>query len=155
MQKLNKYSPVVLRYGITIVVLWFSIQQFLHTDNWVAYVPDGVVSMSHLSAKMLVYINASFEMLFGFILLLGLKTRISALLLSLHIFEIMYTVGYGEIGVRDFGLAVATFSVFMNGPDKLCLDYKNQNNTKDKSSDRSIIKNNPVLPNSPKRISTI
>jgi hypothetical protein len=37
----------------------------------------------------------------------------------------MYVVGYGEIGVRDFGLAVATFVVFMNGSDVLCLKQKN------------------------------
>jgi hypothetical protein len=36
----------------------------------------------------------------------------------------MYVVGYGDIGVRDFGLAVATFVVFMNGSDMLCIQQK-------------------------------
>ena len=38
----------------------------------------------------------------------------------------MYIVGYGEIGVRDFGLALATLVVFMNGPDILCVQPKKE-----------------------------
>jgi hypothetical protein len=36
----------------------------------------------------------------------------------------MYVVGYGEIGVRDFGLAVATLVISMNGTDILCIQQK-------------------------------
>ncbi len=115
------WAPVVLRYGMTVVILWFGIQQFINTEAWTAYVPDSVVSLSHLSATTLVYLNATFEIIFGVLLALGLFTRIAALLLAIHLFEIMFTVGYGEIGVRDFGLAAATLVVFMNGPDILCL----------------------------------
>lgn len=122
---LEFYAPSVLRFGMSIVILWFSSQQFLHTNVWTAYVPDSVVAMTHLSSTVLVYFNASFEFVFGLMLLFGWKTRFSALLLSLHLFDIMWTVGYGEIGVRDFGLAVATLTVFMNGPDILCMDQKN------------------------------
>ena len=68
--------------------------------------------------------NALFELVFGFLLLFGWQTRIAALLLALHLFDIMYVVGYGEIGVRDFGLAIATLVVFMNGPDLLCIQQK-------------------------------
>ena len=40
----------------------------------------------------------------------------------------MYVVGYGEIGVRDFGLALATLVVSMNGPDAFSLQ-SSKNNT--------------------------
>lgn len=127
MQKLflffELYAPSVLRYGMTIVILWFSLQQFFHADVWTAYVPDSAVLMTHLSAITLVYFNAVFELVFGTLLAFGWQTRITALLLSAHLFDIMYVVGYGEIGVRDFGLAVATFVIFMNGPDLLCYTY--------------------------------
>lgn len=121
---LEFYSPSVLRIGMAAVILWFSLQQFLHTGSWTAYVPDSVISMTHLSAITLVYMNAVFELVFGLLLLFGWQTRIAALLLSVHLFNIMYVVGYGEIGVRDFGLAVATFVVFMNGPDLLCIQRR-------------------------------
>lgn len=118
------YASAILRYGMVAVILWFSIQQFMHTDVWTSYVPDSVVNMTHLSAVTLVYFNAIFEAVFGLMLLFGWKTRLAAVLLALHLFDIMYTVGYGEIGVRDFGLAIATLFIFMNGPDPLCADYK-------------------------------
>lgn len=118
---LQTYASSVLRYAMAAVILWFSVQQFMHADAWTAYVPDSVVAFSHLSATTLVYLNATFELVFGFLLLLGWQTRIVAFLLAAHLFDIMYVVGYGEIGVRDFGLATATFTIFMHGPDLLCI----------------------------------
>ncbi|MEI6396626.1 MAG: DoxX family membrane protein [Candidatus Taylorbacteria bacterium] len=118
------YSPSVLRYGMVAVILWFSLQQLINASAWTAFVPDSIVSISHMDATVLVYFNALFELVFGLMLLFGWQTRLAALLLSLHLFDIMWVVGYGEIGVRDLGLAVATFVVFMNGPDLLCIQRK-------------------------------
>ncbi len=123
---MNRYAPIVLRYSMAIVVLWFSTQQFMHNANFTAYVPESAASLSHLSISTLVYLNATFELIFGILLLIGWKVRISAFLLALHLFDIMYIVGYGEIGVRDFGLAMATLSVFLSGPDELSLDFKEE-----------------------------
>ena len=123
---LESYAPSVLRLGMSGVILWFSFQQFIHTQLWTAYVPDSAVAMLHISATTLVYFNATFELVFGILLVIGWQTRIAAFLLALHLFDIMYVVGYGEISVRDFGLAVATFTVFMNGPDMFCIQGKDE-----------------------------
>ncbi len=124
---LESYASVFLRFGMAIVILWFSFQQFFEASSWTSYVPDGVIGMTHLSAITLVYLNAIFELVFGILLFLGWQTRIVAFLLALHLFDIMYVVGYGEIGVRDFGLAVATLVIFMNGADMLCVQQKEKN----------------------------
>ena len=121
MQKLQLYAPSVLRYAMALVILWFGTQQFINTANWLGYVPDSIVSLSHLSRETLVHINGAAELILGTLLLFGIWTRWVALLLALHLLDIMYTVGYGEIAVRDFGLAIATFTVFMNGKDPLSL----------------------------------
>jgi uncharacterized membrane protein YphA (DoxX/SURF4 family) len=118
------YAPAVLRFGMAAVILWFSLAQFFNAKEWVAYVPNSITSMTGLSAIVLVYFNATFELIFGVLLVFGWQTRIVALLLALHLFDIMYVVGYGEIGVRDFGLAVATLVVFMNGPDILSIQQR-------------------------------
>jgi uncharacterized membrane protein YphA (DoxX/SURF4 family) len=120
------YAPSILRYGMAIVILWFGTEQLMHPELWTAYIPDSIVSMAHMSALTLVHVNAAFELIFGVLLLFGIQTRIVALLLALHLFNIMWTVGYGEIAVRDFGLAVATLVVSMNGPDVLCMQGKNK-----------------------------
>lgn len=121
---METYAPSVLRIGMSVVMLWFSFEQFIHTAQWTAYVPDSVVALSGLSAITLVYFNALFELIFGTMMLFGWKTRVAALLLALHLLDITYVVGYGQIGVRDLGLAIATFVVFMNGADYLSIDQK-------------------------------
>jgi len=120
--KFPPYAPRILRIGIALVFLWFGYQQLVHNEMWTIYVPDYVVNMSGISASALVTINGTFELIFGSLLLLGLFTRISALLLTLHMAQIMLTVGYSDIGVRDFGISVAAFSVFLYGRDRWCLD---------------------------------
>lgn len=118
------FAPSVLRYSMAVVVLWFGLAQFMNAAGWTAYVPDYALALSHMSALTLVYFNATFELVFGILLLIGWQTRTVALFLALHLFEIMSVVGYGEIGVRDFGLAMATLVVFMNGSDILCVQKK-------------------------------
>ena len=141
---LEAYAPSVLRYGMSAVILWFSLQQFSNVSAWTAFVPDSIVALAHVSAVTLVYFNAIFELVFGALLLFGWQTRTVALLLALHLFDIMYTVGYGEIGVRDFGLAVGTFVVFMNGSDPLCIQQKRK---------KVMYADVPQLPFQPSRIS--
>ncbi|HTK33097.1 MAG TPA: DoxX family protein [Candidatus Paceibacterota bacterium] len=121
---LETYAPSVLRYGISAVILWFGFQQLLDPTTWIAYIPDSIVSLTHLDASTLVVLNGLFELIFGAALLFGYQVRIVALLIALHLLDIMFTVGYGQIAVRDFGLAIAVFVVFMNGSDILCLQYK-------------------------------
>ena len=65
--------------------------------------------------------NAVFEIIFASLLALGIFTRIASLLLALHMIGIVVSLGYNAVAVRDFGLMIATFTVFLNGPDKLCL----------------------------------
>jgi uncharacterized membrane protein YphA (DoxX/SURF4 family) len=124
MQKLKVYAPSVLRYAMSLVILWFGTQQFITTANWLGYVPDSIITLTHLSRETLVYINGTIEVVGGILLVFGIGTRWVALLLALHLLDIMYMVGYGEIAVRDFGLALSTFAIFMNGPDELTIDNK-------------------------------
>ena len=120
------YAPSLLRYGMAAVILWFGLAQLLNASQWTAYVPDSITGMTGMSAIVLVYFNAVFELVFGVLLVFGWQTRIVAFLLAIHLFDIMYVVGYGEIGVRDFGLAVATLVVAMNGTDPLCIQKKKE-----------------------------
>ena len=122
MKNLKLYAPIVLRYSMALVIIWFGIQQLVNTADFMAYVPESAARITHLDITTLVYINSIFELVFGFLLLIGWKIRIVGVLLALHLFDIMYVVGYGEIGVRDFGLAMATLSVAMQGADMFSID---------------------------------
>jgi len=118
---MKKTSSILLRVGIALVIIWFGYQQLSDPMSWVAYLPSwmGNLPVSQLS---IIYINGLFEVIFGGLLFFGVYTRWVALFLALHLLDITYTVGYGAIGVRDFGLAIATLSIFFYGPSPFSVD---------------------------------
>lgn len=123
MNKLNQYSQVLLRIGISLVMIWFGSQQLSNASSWVGFLPDWVSSIP-LSAITFVHLNGLFEVVLGALLLLGLFKRIAAVLLGLHLLGITITIGYTALGVRDFGLTVALFSIALSNDDTLSLDAK-------------------------------
>ncbi len=120
---MNKYAPTVLRIGLALVFLWFGTQQLFNTAAWTGLIPDMVIQLSHLTAQTWVHINGSLEIVLGFCLLFGFFTQVSALILAAHLAVIVLDVGiFTPIGVRDFGLTIATFSIFLNGISYFSLD---------------------------------
>lgn len=121
-EKFKKYSPALLRTGIAIVFLWFGFSQLKNATAWTRMMPEYIQSILPFSTNTLIHLNGAFEIVFATLLLLGLYTRLSSLLLGLHLLHIVTIVGYGAVGMRDFALALATFSIFLRGADEFCLD---------------------------------
>src|SRR3989344_4117998 len=114
--KAKKYAPTVVRIGIAIVFLWFGLSQFINPSEWTGWLP-GYTRALPASATTLVVLNGLLETIFGALLLVGFYTRLAAVLLSLHMAHIITVVGYGEIGVRDFGIFVGVLSAAFFGAD--------------------------------------
>lgn len=121
-EKMRTLAPAVVRVGVALVILWFSYQQLTDPSSWVRLIPSWATAISGMEASMVVTMNGIIEAVVGTLLLFGIFTRIVALISALHLFLITYVVGYGPIGVRDFGLALAAFSTFLYGVDAFCLD---------------------------------
>lgn len=126
LEKLKKYSKPLLRISLSLLFLYFAFQQFSSPDNWTSFIPSFVLTFG-ITAKTLVLANAFLELSLGILMLVGLYTRFASLILALHLFGIAFSIGLNPLGIRDAGLAIATLTVFMNGPDYLCLDRKFQN----------------------------
>ena len=123
MPNLEKFAKPLLRIAISLVFLYFGYQQISSPMEWAGFVPNFALS-SGISAKNLVMMNSILELSLGILLLLGLFTKFASLILSLHLFGITLSLGFNDLGIRDFGLSVATFVVFLNGIDEYCLDKK-------------------------------
>ena len=119
---MKDYSPIVLRFGIVFVFLWFGINQLVFTDDYISYLPEFLLSSE--SAHLAVIVNGSFEIILAGLLLIGLFTKFSAFLLSINLLMITISLGYNDIAVRDLGLTIATFAIFLGGEDRWCLDRK-------------------------------
>tara|TARA_Y100000310_G_scaffold342814_1_gene447594 strand:+ start:10132 stop:10515 length:384 start_codon:yes stop_codon:yes gene_type:complete len=123
LQKYHKYAPMLLRYGIAAVFLWFGLNQMFNTVNFIAYLPTWAMNLP-IAAETFVIANGIFETVFGICLALGLWTRFSAAVLGLHLLGIIHSLGYNDVAVRDLGLFFATASIFLNGPDEWSWDRK-------------------------------
>lgn len=118
------FAPAILRYSVAAIFLWFGSQQILHTDAWTYLIPDTLTSFLHISASTLVFSNGIVEVVLALLLVVGIGTRIVALILAVHLFNILPMVGYSATAVRDFGLAMAALIVFFNGADTFTLEYR-------------------------------
>jgi len=116
----KRYAPIPVRLGIGLVFLWIGIDIWLNTNYWVTWLP-GYISQ-FIEPTTLMLFTGVFDFVFGLLLLLGLFTRISALLMALHLIGVIITLGYNDIAVRDFGLLLATIGIFLHGSDTWCLD---------------------------------
>ncbi|MEK7614248.1 MAG: DoxX family membrane protein [Patescibacteria group bacterium] len=121
-EKLKQLAPIVVRIGVALVFVWFGLEQLTNVSDWTGWLPNYARSLP-ISPETLVYVNGVFETALGLLLLTGLYTRLAASLFALHMAHIITVVGYGEIGVRDFAIFMATLSTAFHGADGFSLDY--------------------------------
>ncbi len=121
MKPLSTYAFPLLRIALSLVFLYFGFQQITAPDVWVDFVPSFLTS-TIITAANIVMVNGVLELTLGTFLLMGLYTRISALILSLHLFGITTSIGFTPLGVRDFGLAAATLVLFLQNVHPYSID---------------------------------
>ena len=122
MKSFAESSRILIRVAISIVFLWFGINQIINPDYFMGYLPSFILLSGY--AKTFIYLNGTFEVIFGTLLAIGHFTRTAALLLTIHLVGIIIGLGYNDVAVRDFGLMLITFAIFLGGKDKWCLDYR-------------------------------
>ncbi|HEY4499930.1 MAG TPA: DoxX family protein [Candidatus Paceibacterota bacterium] len=118
----QQLAPVIVRVGVALVFLWFGGSQLNNATDWIGWLPSWVLKLP-IAPTNFIYANGAMEVLFGAMLLVGLYVRFAAFVLALHMAGIVISVGYNEIGVRDFGILCATIAVWLYGPDVYSL-YK-------------------------------
>ncbi len=111
----SKYAPLLVRVGLGLVLTWFGIDALTNPGVWAALVPKFVLSLSHLSADQFMFVNGIAEVILGILLLVGLWTRLIAALTACLLLGIIFTLGYGDLAVRDFGLLLAAVSLIASG----------------------------------------
>jgi len=123
MKSLKEYAPGFLRISLSLVFLWFGFNQLFDTDSWIGYLPQWGYNLP-IVPELLIQINGAVEIVLGTLLLLGLFTRLTALILTIHLLGISFNLGYNDVAIRDVGLSLATFAVFLHGKDRWSLDKK-------------------------------
>lgn len=119
---MTNFSLVLLRYAWVALFIWFGTQQLLHPEAWVAFLPEWT-GYFPVPGEMLVQLNGWLELILALALFLGLFTRLLAVLLSLHLLSIGFSV-MGATGMRDVILGIMGLAIAFNEPDRWTLDAK-------------------------------
>lgn len=117
----KNFAPLMLRLSLAGVFFWFGINQILNSHNWVYYLPDFVLKLP-ADPTLFVFLNGTLEVILGLFLVLGFFTRLSALVLGLHLLAIAVTMGMSAIAVRDAGLGFACLSICLQGSGGIAVD---------------------------------
>ncbi|MCA9364033.1 DoxX family protein [Candidatus Kaiserbacteria bacterium] len=110
-QKHITTATTVLRLGLAVVFLWFGFSQLFDGVSWVYWVPEWAVSLFHLPPAMIVLANGIFEVVAGALLAMNVWVRPIAFVLAVHFAIITVDIGPDAVGVRDFGLTLATLAL--------------------------------------------
>ena len=116
------YAQIVLRLGISIVFLWFGINQLIDPEKFMGYLPKALLLSTFASSIVLA--NGIFGTITGLLLAISLWVRPVALIIAIHLIIVIIGLGYNDITVRDFGLLCATIAIFLGGADKWCINYR-------------------------------
>ncbi len=71
--KMKTAAPAVLRIGMSLVILWFGLEQILDASSWIGYLPAWTSALPW-PQETIIHLNGSFEILLGAFMLAGLYT---------------------------------------------------------------------------------
>ncbi|MEK6953113.1 MAG: DoxX family membrane protein [Nanoarchaeota archaeon] len=117
---LKDYSSLILRFGLGLTLFWFGITSILEPEVWSSLVPSFIP----IQPTTTIFLLAIFQVIISIFIIIGLFTRIAALLMALSLIPIILSLGYNDVAVRDFAIFMAAISLAMSGSKKLSIDSK-------------------------------
>lgn len=110
----------MLRIGLGGVFLWFGTDKFIHPDIWVNYIPQWFPMP--VSTAIFIFLLGIAESIMGAAVLAGFFTRAAATTAALMLIPIIISLGYNEIGIRDFGLFMLAVGIVFLGAGEFSVD---------------------------------
>ena len=117
---------LLLRVGTGVVFTIFGFDKLIHPFNWVGWVPIVVrkqVEATHLlTIFRFLKLQGVAEGVLGVLILVGVWTRLSALLCAAVLAGIVYFLGWDQIGIRDTGLLFSSLALSLLGAGEWSVD---------------------------------
>lgn len=117
LKKQKKIVPLLLRIGLGVIFSWFGFTKFTDQQSWLSFIPPWLQSILPISVNNFLYIQGFIEALIGVLLILGILVRISAFIAALILLVIIFTLGFNDLALRDFGLLTIAISLIILGND--------------------------------------
>ena len=95
---------IVLRLGLGLVFTWFGLDKLINPSNWLGYITPKVAQFIFINLNSFIFILGIIEIMLGILLIIGLYTRIVALIMAIHLTLVIISIGFNDVAVRDIGL---------------------------------------------------
>lgn len=119
-------SSLFLRLGIGGVFVTFGLHKLPYPEEWVIFIPNWLPEIIHkidgLTFYRFLWIQGTLECVLGLHLLAGFLTRTVAFLCIILLGGIVWILGFDLTGIRDLGLLLCAFSLFVAGPGTWSVD---------------------------------
>lgn len=112
-QNKNMRSSLPLRVGLGITFFWIGILIFQHPDAWANFLSPWFTNLLPFSPVHLMQFTSLLDIAIGALFILGIFTRIVAMIASLHLVAILVSSGITDVTIRDVGLLGATLALFV------------------------------------------
>jgi len=119
-EKVNSF--LILRLGLGFVFFWFGLDKLLNVDNWLGYITPSLDKLIFIDINTFMFILGGVEIILGVLLIIGLFLRIVSVVIAIHLFFIIISIGFNDISVRNFGLLAIAVALSFNNDKFLSLD---------------------------------
>ena len=120
---MKEHATVSIRLGLGVVFGWFGVDKFIHPEAWFKWVPAWVSGIAPVPPNMMMYAQGGLEVLIALFLVLGLFTRVIAVIASVLLAGIILSSGgIHDITIRDLGLFSAALSLAFSGASVFSID---------------------------------
>lgn len=113
MRYATTFAFSVLRFGLGVTFLVIGYLIWQDPAGWGGFIQPWAQAYLLRSVEETMRATAVVDMVLGAMLVLGIKTWLASLVAALHLLIVLITVGFNDITVRDFGLMMASFAVFI------------------------------------------
>ena len=118
MKSYAETSKILIRYALSLLLIWFGLNQLIDPISFLGYVPKFVP----FSASLMLILNGLLDLVLGRLLITGFKVRIVSFIIFLHVIVIALSLGYNDVAARDVFIALVSLSIFLSGSDRFSLD---------------------------------
>jgi uncharacterized membrane protein YphA (DoxX/SURF4 family) len=110
----NELLPVILRFAVGGLFLWFGIDKWIRPEAWYGYVPAWLLGRLPFELDTFMYMNGIFEFAVGLLLVSGKLVREASAAAGLFLVAIFFTMGMNEVTVRDNAVLGACLALFVD-----------------------------------------
>ena len=120
----DQRALVIVRLGLGMFFLLFSLSKFTNPDYWFGYIPSWFTSTAGLIGNThFIYLLGLFELTVGILLIAGLFTRFAAGMVVVLMLPIVASQLPNEVAIRDIGLLFMALALALTNTE-FSLDKK-------------------------------